>query len=171
MGGGEPRQCRSLSIPPNGDGLGTACLQRSPAADENIGPPKSESSEHSPVENAASSSVVPPTINEKGGADCNPAAEVDVQNYDQALVAAQTMHRIRHGSINGYTCRHAYLSLSGSRSPQFVEIPKKSSRREVFRNPVRLVSRGSFTDSSIYGPSGGTAVKFDFVVNLHRENA
>ena len=27
----------------------------------------------------------------------------------------------------------------------------------------------SFTDSSIYGPSGGTAVKFDFVVNLHRE--
>jgi hypothetical protein len=55
----------------------------SPAADEDIGPPKSESSEHSPVENAASSSVVPPTINEKGGADCNPAAEVDVQNYDQ----------------------------------------------------------------------------------------
>ena len=57
------------------------------------------------------------------------------------LVAAQTMHRIRHGSINGYPCRHAYLSLSGSRSPKFAEIPKKSSRREVFRNPVRLVSR------------------------------
>jgi hypothetical protein len=57
------------------------------------------------------------------------------------LVAAQTMHRIRHGSINGYPCRHAYLSLSGSRSPNFVEIPKKSSRREVSRNPVRLVSR------------------------------
>jgi hypothetical protein len=56
----------------------------SPAADEDIGPPKSESSEHSPVENAASSSVVPPTINEKGDADCNPASEVDVQNYDQA---------------------------------------------------------------------------------------
>ena len=57
------------------------------------------------------------------------------------LVAAQTMHRIRHGSINGYPCRHAYLSLSGSRSPKFVEIPKKSSRREVSRNPVHLVSR------------------------------
>ena len=57
------------------------------------------------------------------------------------LVAAQTKHRIRHGSINGYPCRHAYLSLSGSRSPKFVEIPKKSSRRKVFRNPVRLVSR------------------------------
>src|SRR5580704_11410022 len=57
------------------------------------------------------------------------------------LVAAQTKHRIRHGSINGYPCRHAYLSLSGSRSPKFVEIPKKSFRREVFRNPVRLVSR------------------------------
>ncbi len=28
VGGGEPRQCRSLSIPPNGDCLGTACLQR-----------------------------------------------------------------------------------------------------------------------------------------------
>ena len=86
MGGGEPRQCRSLSIPPNGDCLGTACFNEeftSPAADEDIGPPNSESSESSPVENAASSPVVPPTINEKGGADCNPAAEVDVQNYDQ----------------------------------------------------------------------------------------
>ena len=57
------------------------------------------------------------------------------------LVAAQTKHRIRHGSINGYPCRHAYLSLSGSRSPKFVEIPKKSSRREVYRNPVRRTSR------------------------------
>ena len=28
VGGGEPRRCRSLSVPPNGDGVGTACLQR-----------------------------------------------------------------------------------------------------------------------------------------------
>jgi hypothetical protein len=56
----------------------------SPAADEHIDPPSSESSEPIPAENAASSSVVAPTINEKGGADCKPAAEVDVQNYDHA---------------------------------------------------------------------------------------
>jgi hypothetical protein len=52
-----------------------------------------------------------------------------------------------------------------------VEIQKKSSRREVFPNPVRSYRVSSFTDSSIYGPSGGTAVKFDFIVNLHRETA
>ena len=50
------------------------------AADDGSGPPNFESSKPSPVENAASSPVVPPTINEKD----NPAAEVDVQNYDQA---------------------------------------------------------------------------------------
>ena len=85
----------------------------SPAADEDIGPPKSESSEHSPVENAASSSVVPPTINEKGGADCNPAAEVDVQNYDQA-----TRGSTDHAPDSSW--QHKRLSL-----PSRIPFPKR----------------------------------------------
>jgi hypothetical protein len=84
MGGGNPRQCRSLSIPPNGDGMGTACLQRgihAPGADEHI-PPNSESSEPIPAENAASSPLVPPTVHETAAADSDPTAAVDVGNYD-----------------------------------------------------------------------------------------
>ena len=60
-----------------------------PAADEHIDSPNSKSSEPIPAENAASSPVVPPpTVNEKGAADSNPATEVDVGNYDHTTRAS-----------------------------------------------------------------------------------
>ena len=60
----------------------------SPAADEHIDPPSSESSEPIPAENAAPSPVVPPpTVNEKGAAASNPAAE-DAGNYEHMTRAS-----------------------------------------------------------------------------------
>jgi hypothetical protein len=49
--------------------------------------------------------VVPPTINEKGGADCNPASEVDVQNYDQATRGSTDQGKgMRDGKDNRLCC-------------------------------------------------------------------
>jgi hypothetical protein len=82
----------------------------SPAADEHFDPTSSETSEPIQAENATSSPVVPPpTVSERGAADSNHPAEVDVGNYD---------HTTRANKTPDLSWRHKRLSLR-SRIPFF----------------------------------------------------